>query len=380
MICKLALENGFVFTGQSFGAAGTRVGEVVFNTSLTGYQEIFTDPSYCGQIVTMTFPQIGNYGVNPQDYESLCPQLSGFVIKDLPRRPSNFRATGSLAAFLTEHNVIGICNVDTRALARRIRSQGAVRAVLSTEIRDELELVRLAQEAPRMEGSNLVERVAAGSERDWTERLFNADRQLSEQPANTCHLVALDCGIKHNILRHLAALNCRLTVVPPGIVAGRIKELAPDGLLVGNGPGDPAAVKATIETLSQVAGVVPILGICLGHQLLALALGAKSYKLNFGHHGGNLPVLNKPADRVEITSQNHGFAVDGDSLERIGAEVTHINLNDQSVEGFVHAEKRVLSVQFHPEASPGPHDAAYVFSRFVDAVHNRTPLTSQLLS
>ncbi len=380
MICKLALESGFVFTGRSFGATGTQVGEAVFNTSLTGYQEIFTDPSYCGQIVTMTFPHIGNYGVNAQDFESLRPHLSGFVVKDLPRRPSNFRATGAIDDFLTEHNVIGICNVDTRAIARRIRSQGAVRAVLSTEVGDELELVRLAREAPHMTGANLVERVAATTERDWTERLAEEDSPSTKRRSETCHIVALDFGIKHNILRHLAELNCKVTVVSPGASAQRIKELAPDGILVGNGPGDPAAVGATIKTLAELAGFVPTLGVCLGHQMLALALGAKTFKLNFGHHGGNLPVLNEPADRVEITSQNHGFAVDGESLERVGATVTHINLNDQSVEGFVHADKQVMTVQFHPEASPGPHDAAYVFSKFIDAITTAKPITTQLLA
>ncbi|HNO76955.1 MAG TPA: glutamine-hydrolyzing carbamoyl-phosphate synthase small subunit [Phycisphaerae bacterium] len=379
MICKLALENGFVFSGQSFGATGTSVGEVVFNTSLTGYQEIFTDPSYCGQIVTMTFPQIGNYGVNPQDFESLRPQLSGFVVKDLPRRPSNFRATGALEEFLIEHNVIGISNIDTRAIARRIRSQGAVRGVISTEISDEAEMVRLAREAPSMEGANLAERVASETEREWTERLGEPTASEINAGEKTCHVVALDCGIKHNILRHLAELGCQVTVAPPNVSAGRVRELAPDGILVGNGPGDPAAVGTTIELLAELAGDVPILGICLGHQMLALALGAKTFKLNFGHHGGNLPVLNKPADRVEITSQNHGFAVDAASLEGVGAEITHINLNDQSVEGFIHADKQIMTVQFHPEASPGPHDAAYVFAKFVDAVRNRTPVTRQLL-
>ncbi|GJM24794.1 MAG: carbamoyl-phosphate synthase small chain [Phycisphaerae bacterium] len=380
MTCKLALENGFVFAGQSFGATGTQVGEIVFNTSLTGYQEIFTDPSYCGQIVAMTFPQIGNYGVNAEDYESLRPQLSGFVVKDLPRRPSNFRATGAIEEFLVEHNIVGISNVDTRAITRRIRSQGAVRAVISTEVGDELELVRLAQESPSMKGANLVQRVAPEGESDWTEGLGETDRDPTPASPQSCHIVALDCGIKHNILRHLAALNCKVTVAPANTSADRIKDLAPDGILVGNGPGDPSAVGTTIQTLKELAGFAPTLGICLGHQMLALALGAKTFKLDFGHHGGNLPVLNKPADRVEITSQNHGFAVDGDSLERIGATVTHVNLNDQSVEGFVHADKQILTVQFHPEASPGPHDAAYVFTRFVDAINSNTALSEQILT
>jgi len=380
MICKLALEDGSVFTGRSFGAAGTHVGEVVFNTSLTGYQEIFTDPSYCGQIVTMTFPLIGNYGVNPQDYESVAPHLSGFVVKELPARPSNYRATAALDEFLRECGVVGICDVDTRALTRRIRTHGAVRGVISTEITGELELVTLARGAPVMQGANLVDRVAATAESDWSQRLWRLEDEPDSAAGNgRCHIVALDCGIKHNILRHLADLGCKVTVAPAGATADRIRELSPDGLLVGNGPGDPAAVQSTINTLAALAGETPMLGVCLGHQMLALALGAETYKLKFGHHGGNLPVLNKPADRVEITSQNHGFAVDQKSLERIGAEVTHINLNDQSVEGFVHPDKQVITVQFHPEASPGPHDTSYVFARFVEAVRNDKPLTAKLL-
>lgn len=399
MICKLALEDGTVLTGDSFGAAGTQLGEVVFCTAMTGYQEIFTDPSYCGQIVTMTFPLIGNYGVNPQDVESARPYLSGFVVKELPPRPSNFRATASFADLLRQHNVMGIAGIDTRALTRRLRTQGALRGALSTEVLDDLKLVQMAAAAPAMQGANLVDRVC-GPVRPWSEPLWTPTggappgpvdlAHADEAPRRTrtqsvgpvaadTHIVAFDCGIKSNILRYLVDRGCRVTVVPADTPAGKIRELKPDGLLIGNGPGDPAAVTSTIATLRELLGRFPVFGICLGHQMIALALGATTYKLKFGHHGANQPVLNRPAERVEITSQNHGFAVDAASLERVGGAVTHINLNDDSVEGYVHADQQVVCVQFHPEASPGPHDAGYLFGRFVDAVQARRPLDTDLL-
>jgi carbamoyl-phosphate synthase small subunit len=356
--CKLALEDGCVFTGRAVGAAGTSAGEVVFNTAMTGYQEVLTDPSYCGQIVVMTFPLLGNYGVNPQDFESPRTALSGVVLKELPRRPSNYRATLSLPEFLRQQGVIGLANVDTRALTRRIRTHGALRGVISTEELDDLKLVRMARAADSMNGANLVERVAPRAVRSWT----------TEADPRAPHVVAVDCGIKHNILRLLADAGCRVTVAPAGAGAGEIRDLAPDGLLVGNGPGDPAAVTPTIDALRELIGELPVFGICLGHQLLALALGAETYKLRFGHHGANLPVLHKPSGRVEITSQNHGFAVEERSLRRVGAVVTRINLNDRSVEGFNHTDKRILAVQFHPEASPGPHDAQGLFGEFVELI------------
>jgi carbamoyl-phosphate synthase small subunit len=374
MICKLATEDGLVLTGESFGAAGTHAGEIVFNTSMTGYQEIFTDPSYCGQIVTMTFPLMGNYGVNREDFESDAPHLSGFVVKELPRRPSNYRATGSLADFLREFGVVGISGVDTRALTRRIRERGAVRGIISTEIQDEIELVRRAIAADAMVGANLVAQVAPTDVRTW------AGLTPAIQPVpRKCHIVALDCGIKHNILRHLAASGDRVTVVPGMSSAGAIRDLAPDALLVGNGPGDPAAVTDTIAALRELIGTLPIFGVCLGHQLLALALGADTYKLKFGHHGGNVPVLNRPADRVEITAQNHGFAVDAAQLEKLGGILTHVNLNDQSLEGFVHPDKQLAALQYHPEAAPGPHDSASVFPAFLEAVRLNRPMTTDQL-
>lgn len=358
---KLALEDGTVFTGTAAGASGTRTGEVVFNTAMAGYQEVFTDPSYCGQIVTMTFPLQGNYGVNREDCESRGTHLSGIVLRELPRRPSNFRASDSLPEFLRQHGIIGLAGVDTRAITRRIRLTGALRGAISTEISDHLELIRLARAAAPMTGANLVEQVASHDVTKWPAAAGPAP------PPAAGHIVAIDCGIKHNILRLIAASGARVTVAPADTQPGQILDLAPDGLLIGNGPGDPAAVTGTIRTLRSLLGRLPMFGICLGHQLLALALAARTYKLKFGHHGVNVPVLNRAAGRVEITSQNHGFAVDTESLEQVGGTVTHVNLNDDSLEGFLHRERRVLAVQFHPEASPGPHDAAYLLGRFVRA-------------
>jgi len=369
MRCKLALENGCIFAGQAFGAAGTRAGEVVFNTALTGYQEVFTDPSYCRQIVTMTYPLLGNTGINPEDFEAREPFLAGVVIKELPRRPSNYRATRALDDFLANHGIVGLADVDTRALTRRLRISGALRGVLSTEIDDDLELVRRAQAAEPMSGANLVPQVATKEVAAWDQPLVRlGDEPAPPRPTAAARIVALDCGIKHNILRHLAEWGGLLTVVPASASAAEIRALRPAGLLVGNGPGDPAAVTDLIATLRSLLGAVPMLGICLGHQLLALAMGAQTYKLSFGHHGANMPVLNRVSGRVEITSQNHGFAVDAASLERAGGTVTHVNLNDGSLEGYLHRDHRIACVQFHPEASPGPHDAGYLFRRFVEGV------------
>jgi len=370
--CKLALEDGTVFTGTAFGASGTRTGEVVFNTAMTGYQEVLTDPSYCGQIVTMTFPLIGNYGINDEDFESAKLHLSGFVVKQLAPRPSNHRSTRELSAFLMEHGVVGLSGIDTRALTRRIRVHGALRGVISSEIADDLELVTMAASAPSMEGANLVPKVVVPGQRAWSERLWTTAPDVS-LPRSGPHVVAIDCGIKLNILRHLAERACRVTVVPAGTPAGAILELAPDGVVVGNGPGDPATVTPVIEALRGIQGRVPVFGICLGHQMLALALGADTYKLRFGHHGANVPVMNRDTERVEITSQNHGFAVDTGSLERLGGRPTHVNLNDGSLEGFRHDDLRMMAVQYHPEASPGPHDAGYLFDQFVSGLGSPPP-------
>ncbi|MEK6644144.1 MAG: glutamine-hydrolyzing carbamoyl-phosphate synthase small subunit [Planctomycetota bacterium] len=354
--CYLGLEDGTVFTGRGFGAHGTTVGEVVFNTAMCGYQEILTDPSYCGQIVTMTAPLIGNYGINPEDLESSGQHLSGFVVKELSRRVSNHRASGDLDGYLRQANVIGLSGIDTRSVTKRLRERGALRGVISTEISDPMQLVARAKASPEMSGQNLVEKV-----KPTTERVY----QPSTAP-QTLHVVAIDCGIKENIIRHLTDRGCSVRVVPSGTSADAILSSKPDGVLAGNGPGDPAAVTDTIEAMRSMIGRVPIFGICLGHQLLSLALGAKTYKLKFGHHGANHPVLNTATGRVEITSQNHGFAVDVPSLEAVGGRVTHVNLYDQSLEGFAHPDRRVFAVQYHPEAAPGPHDSGYLFQQFVD--------------
>lgn len=368
LIAKLALEDGTIFSGTSFGAECTRTGEVVFNTALTGYQEIFTDPSYCGQIVTMTFPLMGNYGVNSEDFESLKPHLTGFIAKEVCDRPSNYRSTQALGDFLKQHGIPGLANIDTRALTRRLRIHGALRGVISTEIMDEVKLLDMAVRSESMVGANLVDCVAPRAVRTWNEPLWVAPGNRHHFGKADCHIVAIDCGIKSNILRYLIEQGGRVSVAPANATAAQIRELKPDGLLVGNGPGDPAAVTQTIAMLRELAGKVPMFGICLGHQMLGLALGAKTYKLKFGHHGANQPVRNEITGRVEITSQNHGFAVDADSLRKVGGTVTHVNLNDGSLEGFMHEDKQILCVQFHPEAAPGPHDAGYLFERFVAAV------------
>jgi len=373
MIARLALEDGTVFSGVSVGATGTRTGEVVFNTAMTGYQEVFTDPSYCGQIVTMTFPLQGNYGVNSDDRESDAMPLSGVVLRELPRRPSNYRSEASLPEYLCRRGIVGLAGVDTRAITRRVRVHGALRGALSTEL-GEVALVESARHATPMAGANLVARVQPHDVCTWSTPLWAAgDRPRVTQPAG--HVVTIDCGIKHNILRHLASSGCRITAVPADITPAALRALRPDAIVVGNGPGDPAAVGDLVSTLRELLGSVPLLGICLGHQLLALALGAKTYKLPFGHHGANLPVLNRATGQVEITSQNHGFAVEAESLQRAGATITHVNLNDQTVEGFAHPGLDVTAVQFHPEASPGPHDAAHLFARFISRIP-AAPLTA----
>ena len=379
-ICKLALEDGMIFTGISFGATGTTTGEVVFNTGMTGYQEILTDPSYTGQIVTMTYTEMGNYGINAKDIEARNEkaQVSGFVVRDLSPIVSNFRANQSLSEYLESQNVIGISGIDTRALTRHIRLKGALNGVISTEITDDAELVKLATQMESMSGKNLVDQVSPEQQYSWDKGYNCPFAQIPvTRDGSVFNVVALDCGIKSNILRNLVEAGCAVQVLPPNTPADEILAQNPDGVFVSNGPGDPAAVEATIETLRGLIGKVPLFGICLGHQMLSLALGAKTYKMKFGHHGCNHPVRNEATGKVEVTSQNHGFAVEAESLKAIGAEISHINLNDNSVSGFVHPDKMLFSVQYHPEAAPGPHDATYLFDCFCKMMQTKKSPTAE---
>ena len=371
-VCRLALEDGAVFTGRGFGAEGLSEGEAVFNTSMTGYQEILTDPSYAGQIVTMTYPLIGNYGINTRDAESKRPQVAGFVVKELPPVYSNWRASTSLHEYLKVNGIIGLEGIDTRALVRRLRVGGVQRAVIATGDRDPRELVERARNAAGMEGADWVQAVKPRQEYRWEEGRGDWSDDMAHQPrvrGDGLHVVALDCGAKENILRHFADRGVRVTVVPPDVSPEEVRRLDPDGLFLSNGPGDPAALDYAVNLVrGLIETKLPTFGICLGHQLLGRAIGAETFKLKFGHRGGNQPVKDLTTGKVEITSQNHGFAVERASLERAGGVVTHVNLNDQTVEGFRHRELPVFSVQYHPEASPGPHDAAYLFDRFVQSM------------
>jgi len=366
-IAKLALEDGTVFTGTAFGAEGEVDGEVCFNTSMTGYQEILTDPSYRGQIVTMTYPEIGNYGVNSEDVESRRPFLAGFIVRERSRRASNFRAEGELDEYLRRWGIVGLEGIDTRALVRRLRIHGAMKGVLSTEDLDDQNLVAKAKASPGLVGRDLVREVVPEKPVCWNEPLSRwtrlVPRDFSPPGEDAPHVVALDFGMKWNIARHLFDMGCRVTILPGMATAEEVLEQKPDGVFLSNGPGDPEPVSYAQQTIRSLLGKVPIFGICLGHQLLSLACGARTYKLKFGHRGANQPVLNYATGRVEITTQNHGFAVDADSLPD-ELEVTHINLNDQTVEGVRHRHLPAFSVQYHPEASAGPHDSHYLFAQF----------------
>ncbi len=363
----LCLADGTIFPGFSFGSPGVSVGEVVFTTGMTGYQEVLTDPSYCGQIVTMTAPQIGNTGINAEDDESVssAPHVAGFVVRDLSPVASNWRASETLDAWLARHGVVGISGVDTRALTRHIRDRGAQNGAIGASSPEDL--VRIAREAPSMEGLDLVERVTPREPYAWSERSGTLGTHLSAEVVAERHVVVMDLGIKRNILRSLADVGCRVTVVPARTSAAAILDLAPDGIFVSNGPGDPAAVSYAIETVRALVGKKPLFGICLGHQILALAVGARTYKLKFGHRGINQPVKDLDTGRVEITTQNHGFAVDLDSLAG-KARTTHVHLNDGTSEGLELPDLNAFSVQYHPEAAAGPHDALYLFERFVKRI------------
>ncbi len=367
---RLALEDGSIFYGRAIGALGCSTGEVVFNTSMTGYQEILTDPSYAGQIVTMTYPEIGNYGVNAEDVESDRPYVAGFVVRELSRRSSNFRADGTLGDYLAEHGIVAIEGIDTRALVRTIRQHGALRGVVSTESVDDETLVQQARQSPGLVGRDLVREVISDKIRPWEEPLHDwsrlaGDEATSRPSDGSLHVVALDFGMKHNIARHFASLGCRVTIVPGTTGPQEILSLRPDGIFLSNGPGDPEPVTYAIDTIRSLLGERPIFGICLGHQLLALACGAKTFKLKFGHRGANQPVRHLASGRVEITAQNHGFAVDASSLPPT-LEVTHRHLNDDTIAGLRHRELPAFSVQYHPEASAGPHDSRYLFEQFFE--------------
>jgi len=348
---KIMLEDGTVFKGYTFAASGEDFGEVVFNTSMTGYQEIISDPSYCGQIVVMTSPLIGNYGVNIEDDESAHPFFNGLIIKECSAITSNWRATKDLGSYLKEHRKIGIQGVDTRALTRHIRLNGAMRAVVSTDDLDDVNLLEKVKRSLEISGRNLVEMVSTKEKYQWTKK-------------GKYHVVVIDCGVKFSILRMLNEHDCRVTVVPYDMSSEDILALDPQGILVSNGPGDPSAVVGVKKVVQQLLGKLPIFGICLGHQILGLSLGGVISKLKFGHHGGNHPVKDLQSARVMITAQNHGFSIEESTLNKQNIEVTHLNLNDQTVEGIRHKEIPAFSVQFHPEAGPGPHDAGYLFQKF----------------
>ena len=380
--CRLALSDGSVFTGTAFGDTSPRTveGEVCFNTSMGGYQEILTDPSYAGQIVTMTTPLIGNYGTSDGDLESTRAHCAGFVVRELANAESNYRSTAKLEAWLAAQGLTGITGIDTRALTRKLRVEGAMDGVLCTDPgKSDEELVQQARSSVGLVGRNLAKTVSREKPIVWDEHLgdWSPLQGSIESPANKLKVVALDCGAKLNILRNLTDSGCEVTVLPWDASPEQVMEHKPDGLFVSNGPGDPAAVTETIENLKQLRGKLPTFGICLGHQLLSLALGAETYKLKFGHRGGNQPVQNLGTGKVEITSQNHGFAVDLDSLKQAGGEPTHINLNDQTLEGFRHGTEPTFAVQYHPEASPGPHDARYLFDCFVAMMQTGTSPTSE---
>lgn len=371
MKALLALEDGRTFSCRSFTGPGEAWGEVVFNTSMTGYQEVLTDPSYRGQLVTMTYPLVGNYGVNPEDVESDRIQVAAFLLREYQDFPSNFRSTDTLAEYLKKHDVLGIEELDTRALTRHIRTAGAMRAFLSTRDLDPLACVKRANSIPPMVGRDLVQGVTTKSPYFWREgkpvfcdKNTVLDKKIWRLKGEKHSVVAFDFGIKRNILRCLEQVGFEVVVVPAATGAEAVRALEPDGIFLSNGPGDPEPVTSAIKTIRELLGYRPMFGICLGQQLLGLAIGGETFKLKFGHRGANQPVKNLLTGRIEITSQNHGFAVDRDSLNGKDVEITHINLNDNTLEGFKHLKYPVFAVQYHPEASPGPHDAKYFFDEF----------------
>ncbi|MGI8740997.1 MAG: glutamine-hydrolyzing carbamoyl-phosphate synthase small subunit [Bryobacteraceae bacterium] len=368
----LALEDGTVFEGRSFGAPKDSLGEVVFNTAITGYQEIFTDPSYAGQIVVLTNPQIGNYGANDYDRESGRPFIEGLVVREFSSIASNWRSQEQAEQFLTAASVPVAAEIDTRALVRHLRSRGVMRGVLACGVTDPNHLVERARQSPSMTGLDLATRVTTAASYTWDRPVVPVSASDHIQPAAEpcCHVVAYDYGIKRNILRRLVQVGARVTVVPAGTSAEDVLALHPDGVFLSNGPGDPEPLHHQVTQVRQLIGKKPIFGICLGHQILGLALGGKTYKMKFGHRGANHPVIDQRTQKVEITSHNHGFAVDPDSLNLNEVEITHVNLNDGTLEGFRHRSEPVFCVQYHPEAAPGPHDSHYLFDDFIALMKN----------
>jgi carbamoyl-phosphate synthase small subunit len=363
----LALEDGTVFEGKSFGASAERSGEVVFNTAITGYQEIFTDPSYAGQIVILTNPQIGNYGTNADDDEAARPYIEGLVVREFSSITSNWRSHEEASAFLGRHGIPVVSELDTRALVRHLRTRGVMRGVLSALELDAAKLVEKARQIPPMAGLDLASRVSTAEPYRWDQPVERCSPSDLAPPAAEprFHVVAYDYGIKRNILRRLVTVGCRVTVVPALTSAEDVLALNPDGVFLSNGPGDPEPLETQVSNVRKLMGKTPIFGICLGHQILGLAVGGRTYKLKFGHRGANHPVINQLTNKVEITSHNHGFAVDPDSLNLNEVDITHMNLNDQTLEGFRHRSYPVFCVQYHPEAAPGPHDSHYLFDDFV---------------
>jgi carbamoyl-phosphate synthase small subunit len=366
MKALVALEDGMVFEGKSFGAKGEKTGEIVFNTSMTGYQEIMTDPSYKGQIVTMTYPLIGNYGVNEEDVESAGPKVEGFIAREFSRITSNFRAQGDLSGYFEKHNIIAVEEIDTRALTKHIRVRGAMKGIMSTDDPNPESLVRKARQWQGIVGVDLVKEVTCAEAYEYDEGHRVKDERTSDlgPVVKGLRVVVMDFGVKRNILRMLKRMGCEVIVVPAWEKAETILALKPDGVLLSNGPGDPEGVPYAITEIRKLFGKMPIFGICLGQQLLGLAYGGKTYKLKFGHRGANQPIQETATGKVSITSENHGFAVDVDSIKDHPVRVTHFNLNDRTVEGIEHAELPIFSVQYHPEASPGPHDSFGVFDMF----------------